>query len=137
MYCTRTVPQMLPVQTAGDVQSVACVPTVQLMRHALPAALQLKLPGQAPLVDVWQVPAPLHRRGCTSVLPLQLGLTHTVPLAKSWQLPEPSQKPLRPQVDIAPLGHWLATAGGLPAGTSEQVPTLPVSTHDRQVPLQS
>jgi hypothetical protein len=63
MYCTRTVPQMLPVQTAGDVQSVAWVPTVQAMRHALVPVLQLKLPGQAPLVDVWQVPPPLHRRG--------------------------------------------------------------------------
>ena len=61
MYCTRTVPQMLPVQTAGDAQSVPCVATVQLMRQELP--LQVKLPGQAPLVDVWQVPEPLHRRG--------------------------------------------------------------------------
>ena len=71
------------------------------------------------------------------MFPLQLGATHCVPLAKSWQLPEPSQKPLRPQVDCALPGHWLATAGELPAGTSEQVPTLPVSAHDWQVPLQS
>jgi hypothetical protein len=34
-------------------------------------------------------------------------------------------------------GHWLCTSGGLPAGISEQVPTLPASTHDWQVPLQS
>jgi hypothetical protein len=104
MYCTRTVPQMLPVQTAGDVQSVAWVGMVQLMRHP-PAPLQLKKPGQAPLVDVWHVPAPLHRRGCTNVFPLQLGATHCVPLAKSWQLPEPSQKVLKPQVDAALPGH--------------------------------
>ena len=54
---------MLPVQTAGDAQSVAWVPTVQVVRQTFAPVLQLKLPGQVPLVDVWQVPAPLHRRG--------------------------------------------------------------------------
>jgi hypothetical protein len=100
MYCTRTVPQIVPVQTAGDVQSVAWVATVQVMRQAFAPVLQLKLPGHAPLVDVWQVPPPLHSRGCTCVLPLlQEPATQTVPLANCRQLPEPSQVPSRPHVN--------------------------------------
>src|SRR5262245_60650055 len=106
MYCTRTVPQMLPVQTAGDVQSAAWVGMVQVVLHAF-VTLQLKLPGHAPLVEVWHTPPPLHRRGWTRVLPVvQIGSTQVVPLAKFLQLPEPSQVPSKPQVDWSAFGHW-------------------------------
>lgn len=66
-----------------------------------------------------------------------MGATHCVPLAKLRQLPEPSQDPSSPHWAMSPIGHWLCIAGGLPAATSEQVPTLPVSAHDWQVPLQA
>jgi hypothetical protein len=43
---------------------------------------------------------------------------------------------LVPQVDVAVVAHWLATAGGAPSPTLLQVPLLPVSAHDLQVPVQ-
>jgi hypothetical protein len=90
------------------------------------------------VVEVWQVPVPLHSRGCTRVAAvLQLPATHWVPLAYRRQPPDPLQVPSLPQVAIAACGHWVATAGAPPAGTSEQSPTLPASAHDWQVPLQS
>jgi hypothetical protein len=111
---------------------------VQLVRQTFAPVLQLNPPTQVALADVWQVPVPLHSRGCTWVAPvLQVPGTQTVPLANSRQAPEPSQVPSVPQVDAACVAHWLATTGGVPADTSEQVPTLPVSAHDWQVPLQS
>src|ERR1051325_4874986 len=88
MYCRRIEPQMLPVHTLGEAQSVAWVGIVQLVRHTLLPVLQLKPPGHVPVVEVWQVPAPLHRRGCTCVAPvLQLPGTQVVPLANRRQCP--------------------------------------------------
>jgi len=50
------------------------------------------------------------------------------------QPPAPSQAPSVPQPE-APLSvHWLS--GSWPTGTSVQVPPLPVSAQDRQVPVQ-
>lgn len=68
---------------------------------------------------------------------LQLPATHWVPLANRRQPPDPLQVPSLPQVETAAAGHWLATAGAPPAGTSEHTPTVPASAHDWQVPLQS
>lgn len=68
---------------------------------------------------------------------VQTAATQVVPLAQSLQLPDPSQVPSKPQPDCGACGHWLATAGAAPAGTSEQVPTFPASAHDWQVPLQA
>jgi hypothetical protein len=43
---------------------------------------------------------------------------------------------LVPQVDVAVVAHWLATTGASPTPTLLQVPLLPVSAQDLQVPVQ-
>jgi len=45
--------------------------------------------------------------------------------------------PSRPHVEAADAAHWVAGVGAWPAGTGEQVPALPVSAHDWQVPAQA
>src|SRR5215831_6338717 len=85
-------------------------------------------------VDVWQTPPPLQVRGGVYVEPVQLPAAHCVPLAYRRQAPLPLQKPSVPQL-AAPLSvHWLS--GSWPAGTVEQVPPVPDSAHDMQVPRQ-
>jgi hypothetical protein len=42
-----------------------------------------------------------------------------------------------PHVDAAAAGHCDATRGGSPGAIGEQVPTLPVSEQDMQVPVQA
>jgi hypothetical protein len=65
---------------------------------------------------------------------VQLAATQMVPFAYRRQPPLPSQVPSVPQV-AAPLSvHWLS--GSAPTGTKVQVPALPDSAHDRQVPVQ-
>src|SRR5882724_1448722 len=119
MYCSRNTPQMLPVHTLGAAQSVACVGIVHDVRQALLPVLQLNPPAQVPVVEVWQVPVPLHSRGCTNVAPvLQLPATQVVPLAYFRQPPEPSQVPSLPHVATAATAHCAATTGAVPAGTS-------------------
>jgi hypothetical protein len=49
----------------------------------------------------------------------------------------PSQRPFVPQVDGSVAGHCAATVGATPAGICEQVPRLPASEQDIQVPLQA
>ena len=65
--------------------------------------------------------------------PEQPWAMHCVPVAYSWQAPLPSQKPLVPQLAAPASVHWFS--GSEPAGTTLQVPTEPVSAHDRQVPV--
>jgi hypothetical protein len=80
------------------------------------------------------VPAPSHRPASVAVEPEQLGATHTVPDAYLRQPRLPSQNPSVPQVAASPSAHW--PSGSWPAGTSVQLPALPGSAHDRQVPVQ-
>ena len=47
----------------------------------------------------------------------------------------PSQVPSVPQLGAPWSVHWFS--GSCPAGTVEQVPPVPVSAHDRQVPVQA
>jgi hypothetical protein len=46
------------------------------------------------------------------------------------------QKPSLPQVAGVAAGHWVVRLGAWPAATGLQVPSLPVSAHDMQVPVQ-
>jgi hypothetical protein len=51
------------------------------------------------------------------------------------QAPLPLQVPSFPHVVDPPSVHWVAGVGSCPAGTLAQVPALPVSAHDRHVPV--
>jgi hypothetical protein len=65
---------------------------------------------------------------------VQLAATHIVPAAYRRQPPAPSQVPSVPQL-AAPLSvHWLR--GSAPTGTKVQVPAVPASAQERQVPVQ-
>jgi hypothetical protein len=119
--------QLPPLQVNGATQSVSAVQVV----------LQADVPhangSHAELVAVWQVPVPLQVRVGVNVDPVQAAATQAVPLAYRRQAPAPSQNPSVPQA-AAPLSvHWLS--GSWPAGTLVQVPTVPVSAHDWQVPV--
>ena len=77
---------------------------------------------------------PLHVRAGEKVEPVHDAATHTVPVAYRRQPPSPSHIPSVPQL-AAPLSmHWLS--GSCPTATSVQVPALPASAHERQVPVQ-
>jgi hypothetical protein len=80
------------------------------------------------------VPVPLHVRAEVSVEPVQLAATQVVPAAYSRHAPTPSHEPSRAQVPAPSSGHW--ASGSWPAGTLEQVPGVPASAHDWQVPVQ-
>jgi hypothetical protein len=86
-------------------------------------------------VLVRQTPAPSQVRAGVNVVPAQVDATQVVPMAYRRQVPEPSQKPSVPH-EAAPWSpHWFS--GSWPAGTAVHVPTLPVSAHDWQVPVQA
>jgi hypothetical protein len=88
-------------------------------------------------VTVRQTPAPSQVRAGVSVEPVQLPATHAVPFAYSWQAPAPLQRPLMPQVVTPASMHCVAGVGAWPVGTLVQVPALPVSAQDWQVPVQA
>jgi hypothetical protein len=44
---------------------------------------------------------------------------------------------LVPQVATAEVAHWVVGIGAVPDGTLVQVPALPLSAHDMQVPVQA
>jgi hypothetical protein len=44
---------------------------------------------------------------------------------------------LVPQVVTAEVAHWVVGIGAVPEGTGVQVPALPASAHDMQVPVQA
>ena len=65
---------------------------------------------------------------------MQLAATHIVPAAYRRQAPAPSQVPSVPQLG-APLSvHWFS--GSAPTATKVQVPAVPASAQERQVPVQ-
>jgi hypothetical protein len=72
-------PQALPVQSAGATHWLGVAVGEQLVRHEAVAASQVKKPGQAEVVEVWQIPAPSQVRGSVSIDPLQVPATHWVP----------------------------------------------------------
>ena len=66
---------------------------------------------------------------------LQVAAAQVVPPRYRRQPPVPSQVPSVPQLGAPWSLHWLS--GSWPAGTVEQVPPVPVSAHDMQVPAQA
>jgi hypothetical protein len=81
------------------------------------------------VVAARHTPAPSHDRGDDSVDPMQLAAPQAVPTAYFRHAPAPSHLPSVPHV-IDPMSvHWVAGVGAVPAGTGEQVPTLPVRLH--------
>ena len=77
---------------------------------------------------------PLQVRAGEYVDPVQDWVAQTVPLAYSRQPPAPSQVPSVPQLDAPLSAHWLK--GSVPTAAKVQVPAVPESAHDRQVPVQ-
>jgi hypothetical protein len=74
------LPQLPAVQTFGDTQSVAWVPTVQLPRHAPPVAAHVN--GAHDVGDgVTQVPVPLQAGAAVTAAPVQLCAPQLVPAA--------------------------------------------------------
>jgi hypothetical protein len=69
----------LPLQIAGATHSLGVVLGAQLVLHATPPLSQVNRPGQAAVVEVWQVPAPSQNRGKVSDAPVQDPDTHWVP----------------------------------------------------------
>jgi len=123
------LPQLPERQVFGLVQSVL---VVQVVRQAPPVPHTNGSHDDGDVV--WQVPVPLQVRAGAYVDPTQVAAAQTVPVAYSRQAPLPSQLPSVPQVD-APLSvHWFS--GSAPTATNEQVPAVPDSAHDRQVPVQ-
>jgi hypothetical protein len=86
-------------------------------------------------VVVRQVPAPSQVRAGVNVVPEQVDATQVIPMACSRQPPLPSQVPSVPQLAAPMSAHW--PSGSAPAGTALQVPTVPASAHERQVPAQA
>lgn len=102
-----------------------------------PFVPQMRLPPQVVPVTVPQVPVPLQSRGGVKLVPVQVAATHCVPVTYFRHAPAPSHIPSVPQVEAAVIAHWVVGLGEAPAGTGEQVPALPVSAHDWQVPVQA
>jgi hypothetical protein len=84
-------------------------------------------------VPAVHTPAPLHWAAEVNVEPEHVAAPHMVPAAYLRQAPAPSQVPSSPQVAPPASVHWFS--GSWPAVTSEHVPRLPASAHDRQVPV--
>jgi hypothetical protein len=59
-----------------------------------------------------------------------------VPEAYFWQALAPSQNPVWPQVEAATILQ-VPVGSAPPAGTAEQVPSLPASAHELQAPVQA
>ena len=77
---------------------------------------------------------PLQVRAGENVAPVHDAFTQTVPAAYRRQPPVPSQVPSVPQVDAPLSAHWFS--GSAPTAANVQVPAVPASAHDRQVPVQ-
>lgn len=69
------------------------------------------------------------------VAPVQVLPPQAVPAAYFPQAPLPSQNPSPMQVAAPWSSHW--ASGSCPAGTLMQVPALPGTAHDLQVPVQA
>jgi hypothetical protein len=84
-------------------------------------------------VPAAHVPVPLHWGADVNVEPAHVAAPQVVPAAYRRQAPAPSHVPSSPQFMAPPSVHWFS--GSWPAATSEQVPRLPASAHERQVPV--
>jgi hypothetical protein len=125
-------PQLVPVQKLPVAQSLSIE---QLLRHWVPAALQVK-GAQAVVLPVGQLPLPSQLAGPVAVPPLQVASRQGVPAGHTRQAPAPLQVPSLPQVFMAVMGH-IPLGSGVPAATLVQVPTDPVTVQLLQLPVQA
>jgi hypothetical protein len=125
-------PQLFVVvlQVFGDAQSVVAphivLQTFAVVSHAYGV--------QSDELTVLQTPVPSQVRDGVKVEPAQLCAAQTVPEAYRRHLPLPSQLPSVPQVAAVASAH--AARGSVPAAMLVQVPRVPVSAHEAQVPEQ-
>ena len=84
------------------------------------------------------MPAPSQVRASVAVVdPVgHEGGAHCVPAAYSWQPPAPSQKPVIPQ-PAAPWAVHCPFGSMPPAAIGLQLPSVPTSAHDLQLPVQA
>jgi hypothetical protein len=122
-------PQLVPVQVFGDAQSAV---VLQVVRHMpVPHANG----SHIDVLAAWQVPVPLQVRADVSVDPVQVAAAHCVPAAYSRHAPAPLQEPSVLQAVVPRSAHWFS--GSAPFATLVQVPTVPASAQDWQVPPQA
>lgn len=114
----------LPETQSGAAEVQSALP-VQLVKHAVPALLQSKLPGQLLVLSAGHWPAPSHDAAAVSFEPWQLCGRHA-PVGKAQLVREPAlhapaQLPLPPQAARPPRGCPLVTGEHVPgfAGKSQ------------------
>jgi hypothetical protein len=91
---------------------------------------------QLEVLAVVQTPTPSQLRAGVRVEPTQLAGAHWVDPLYRRQAPLPLQRPSVPQ-EAAPLSMHVPCGSAAPFSTAEQVPTLPDTAHDMQVPVQA
>jgi hypothetical protein len=123
------LPQLMFAHVLGALQS----PDVEhVVRHAPPDPHVYG--SQVDGVAARQLPLPLQLRAGVKATPTHVAGAHVAPAAYSRQAPAPSQVPSVPHASTPLSGH--CASGSAPAGTSVQVPSVPASAHERQVPVQ-
>jgi hypothetical protein len=122
-------PQEPPMQEAGAEQSALVV------HVALQAPVPQMYGKQEVAPGVTQVPAPSQLDiPVNRVVPVgQDAARQVVPAAYRWQAP-PWQRPLRPHVSVVWVVH-ISAGSRAPVATLVQVPSEPLSAHDRHGPV--
>ncbi len=136
-FCAHEAPIGFLPQLLAASQLLGARQSALLAQVVLQAPVPQRNGSQGAIAGGRQSPEPSQVRACVSVEPVQLAATHCVPLGCCRQAPAPLQVPSLPQVAAAAATHWLATTGGLPMPTGEQVPTVPAMLQARQVPEQA
>jgi hypothetical protein len=116
-----------PWQVNGATQSLSFVQDV--LQALVPQTYCMQLIGVAGA----QLPAPSQCEVGVKVEPVQLAVPHETLVPACWQAPVPVQAPVFPQGALVDLAHWPLGAAA-PAGRFVQVPALPVTLQDWQVP---
>ena len=128
----RFLPHEPALQTVPATQSAS-------LAHAALHAVPLQLYGAHDCVVAGlHAPAPSQLRASGAVVAPagHDGGAHSVPAAYSWQPPAPSQTPVVAQLAAPWSRHWPAGSRS-PAATGTQLPALPMTAHDMQVPAQA
>lgn len=107
---------------------------MQVVLHAPATQAYGEQPG--PVVGATHIPAPLQVDGASNVDPLHVAPAHWIPATCCWQAPRPLQDPVLPHGVAALVAHWPAGAVA-PFGMLAQVPGLPGTLHDLQVPQEA
>lgn len=139
-------PHSAPIWQAAPFGSLPQLPLASQVFGATQSVLALHVTLHAPVphlngshivvTPARQSPAPSQVLAWVSVDPAQAAAKQMVPATYCRQAPAPLHVPSLPQEEAGAAGHWVETAGALPAAIGEQVPTVPVRLHERQVPEQ-